>query len=172
MFADVSFPISSYQTFSYKVPKVLKEQVAIGVRVKVPFGNRKAQGIVVGIQKTTEFKGKISEIESLIDNKPVLNENLWSLIKWLSEYYYTPLGIAAKVVLPANLSTKYKPKNQLFVKAISKENPLFKRAKAQKAVYDYLVSVNELVSIQSLIFVENPLHAPTRFPGLNVCVVL
>ena len=150
MFADVSFPISSYQTFSYKVPKVLKEQVAIGVRVKVPFGNRKAQGIVVGIQKTTEFKGKISEIESLIDNQPVLNENLWSLIKWLSEYYYTPLGIAAKVVLPANLSTKYKPKNQLFVKAISKENPLFKRAKAQKAVYDYLVSVNELVSVQSL----------------------
>ena len=68
MFADVSFPISSYQTFSYKVPKVLKEQVAIGVRVKVPFGNRKAQGIVVGIQKTTEFKGKISEIESLIDS--------------------------------------------------------------------------------------------------------
>ena len=150
MFADVSFPISSYQTFSYKVPKVLKEQVAIGVRVKVPFGNRKAQGIVVGIQKTTEFKGKISEIESLIDNKPVLNENLWSLIKWLSEYYYTPLGIAAKVVLPANLSTKYKPKNQLFVKAISKEKPLFRRAKAQKAVYDYLVSVNELVSVQSL----------------------
>ena len=64
MFADVSFPISSYQTFSYKVPKVLKGQVTIGVRVKVPFRNRKAQGIVVGIQKTTKFKGKFTRIYS------------------------------------------------------------------------------------------------------------
>ena len=110
MFAEVSFPISSYQTFSYKVPKVLTKKITVGVRVKVPLGSRKVNGIVVGINNSSSFKGKIREIHDLIDDQQVLNDNLWSLIKWLSKYYNSPLGIAAKAVLPSNLSTKYKPK--------------------------------------------------------------
>ena len=52
MFADVSFPISSYVIFSDKSPKSLSGKVAVGMRVKAMFGRRKAQGIVVEIKKT------------------------------------------------------------------------------------------------------------------------
>jgi len=86
MFADVSFPISSYQTFSYEIPKSLLAKVSVGMRVKAMFGRRKAQGIVVKIKKTTEFKGRILPIESLVDDQPVLDPNLWKIINWLAEY--------------------------------------------------------------------------------------
>ena len=74
MFAEVSFPISSYQTFSYKVPEHLTSQITVGIRVKVPLGNRKVNGIVVGISNSSSFKGKIREIHDLIDDQQVLND--------------------------------------------------------------------------------------------------
>ena len=50
MFADVSFPISSYQVFTYRIPKDLSENVEIGVRVRAPFGTKEnAQGVVVNL---------------------------------------------------------------------------------------------------------------------------
>ena len=109
MFADISFPISSYQVFSYKIPTRLRSKVFIGMRVIAPVRNRKAQGIIVAIKASSEFKGKIREIDSLVDKSPVLNDQLWDLITWLADYYNTPLGVVAKAALPANLSTEYEP---------------------------------------------------------------
>ena len=40
MFAEVSLPISSFQTFTYAVPENLKKEAIVSVRVEVPFGNR------------------------------------------------------------------------------------------------------------------------------------
>ena len=80
MFAEVSFPISSYQTFSYKVPERLAKKITVGVRVKVPLGSRTVNGIIVGINNSSSFKGKIREIRDLIDDQQVLNNNLWTLI--------------------------------------------------------------------------------------------
>ena len=157
MFADVSFPISSYQTFSYEIPKSLLAKVSVGMRVKAMFGRRKAQGIVVKIKKTTEFKGRILPIESLVDDQPVLDPNLWELINWLAEYYHTPLGIAAKTALPSNLSTRYKPKVQMMVKATGQKSEFPKQAKAQSAIIHYLQNQKNFVPVSSLNeFSSNP----------------
>lgn len=150
MFADISFPISSYQTFSYEIPESLLDKVFVGVRVNASFGPRKVQGIVVDIKKTSDFKGRILPIESLVDDQPVLDRHLWKLINWLSQYYNTPLGIAAKAALPAKLSTRYKPQTQMMVKANSKKLDLPKKAKAQVAVLNYLLELNDFVSTKSL----------------------
>ncbi len=150
MFADVSFPISSYQTFSYEVPEPLLGQVSVGVRVNANFGRRKIQGIVVELKKKSEFKGRIRPIESLVDDQPVLDHHLWKLINWLSEYYSIPLGVAAKAALPANLSTRYKPQTQMMVKAIGQLSELPQRAKAQVAILEHLLEQKDFVSTQSL----------------------
>ena len=150
MFAEVSFPISSYQTFSYKVPERLTKKITIGIRVKVPLGSRNVNGIVVGINNSSLFKGKIREIHDLIDDQQVLNDNLWSLIKWLSKYYNSPLGLAAKAVLPSNLSTKYKPKVETLVKALNVESFNDSLGKAQKAIYKHLQSLDDSVSVKTL----------------------
>jgi len=157
MFADVSFPISSYQTFSYEIPEPLLEKVSVGVRVNAMFGRRKVQGIVVDIKETSEFKGRIRPIESLVDDQPVLDSHLWKLINWLAEYYHTPLGIAAKAALPTNLSTRYKPQSQMMVKTSKKVFELPKRAKAQTIVLNHLLDLNDFVPVQSLkVLAANP----------------
>lgn len=160
MFAEISFPISSYQVFSYKIPDELRSKVAIGVRALVTMRNRKTQGIIVGIKKTTDFKGKIYEIDSLVDEAPILNRQLWRLVMWMGDYYSTPLGIVAKTVLPANLNTTYKPRYQLFVKAKNGDAPLSKRAKSQLAILDYLSKLSDFIPVTELRSIaKNPLDA-------------
>ncbi|MBC8346786.1 MAG: primosomal protein N' [Candidatus Marinimicrobia bacterium] len=150
MFADVSFPISSYQSFSYEIPESLLEKVKVGVRVNVTLGRRKVQGIVVDLKKTSGFKGRIRPIESLVDDQPVLDRHLWKLINWLADYYNTPVGIAAKTTLPANLSTRYKPQTQMLVKSTDEKSELPKNAKAQLSILNYLKAMDDFVTIQSL----------------------
>ena len=55
MFADISFPISSYQVFTYKIPSDLKNNLSIGMRVKAPLGSRNIKGIIVDIKKSTNW---------------------------------------------------------------------------------------------------------------------
>ena len=150
MFADISFPISSYQIFSYKIPIKIKNKLKIGMRVKAPLGSRVVQGIVVDIKPKIDFKGQLRSIKSLVDDKPVLNKDLCRLIKWLSGYYNTPIGVAAKAVLPESFSTKYKLKTQLYVQAINKNKISLNRAKAQILIYNYLKSKKSMVPVQSL----------------------
>ena len=150
MFADISFPISSYQVFTYKVPDELINRLSIGMRVKVPLGSRIIKGIIVDLKKSTNFSGSIKSIKEMIDDQPVLDKNLWELIKWLSKYYNCPIGVAAKAVLPNNLSTKYELKTQLYVKAINQDKLVLNHAKTQKSVYTYLQSIQSLIPVNSL----------------------
>ena len=119
MFVDVAFPISQYQVFTYEIPKQFTEIVSVGVRVRAPIGKRILPGIIVKLTKETSFSGKTRKISEVIDDTPIIDESLWQLIQWISNYYITPLGKAATVI-PANLSVKYKPQERWMVKAKQK----------------------------------------------------
>ena len=58
MFVDITFPISSFKTFVYKIPIELKSKIQIGIRVKVHFRNSEADGFVIKIKETTKYKGE------------------------------------------------------------------------------------------------------------------
>jgi primosomal protein N' (replication factor Y) len=79
------------------------------------------------LAKNTSFIGKIKNISEVIDWTPIIDESLWKLIQWISNYYMTPLGKAATVI-PANLSVKYKPQERWMV-----------QAEQQKFLHDNLV---------------------------------
>jgi primosomal protein N' (replication factor Y) len=123
MYVDVAFPISQYQVFTYAVSKQFIQIVDIGVRVRAPFGKRILPGVIVGIKKSTDFKGKIRKISEVVDDTPIFNESLWKLIKWISNYYITPIGKAATVI-PKHLSDKYKPKERWYVRSTAKQENL------------------------------------------------
>jgi len=128
------------------------------MRVNAAFGPRKIQGIVVDIKTKPGFAGRIKPIDSLVDDQPVLDTHLWKLINWLSDYYCIPLGVAARVALPANLSTRYKPQKRTMVKAIGSISELLARAKAQVSVLEYLISEKDFVSTRALSdLASNPL---------------
>ena len=118
MFVEVAFPISSFQTFSYKVPPKFLNDLHVGIRVTAPLGRRKVQGIITNLSQKSAFKGQIKFITGIIDKVPVISPDLWALIEWMSEYYVTPKGQVAKAVLPTNLSMRYSPPKHWYVQPI------------------------------------------------------
>ncbi len=117
MFADISFPISSYKVFVYRIPEKLEHTVEVGVRVRVPFGKRTDQGVVVSLFKKSKFKGKILFIKSVVDETPIFDATLWKLLNWVSDYYLTPIGQVMSTAVPKQLNLSYKPMQQLMVHA-------------------------------------------------------
>ena len=135
MFAEVAFPISNFQTFTYAIPKELKKEVQLGSRVQAPFGKRSCQGIILSIKSTTSYSGKTKAIHSLVDDIPVVTPELWQLICWMSKYYMTPIGQVAKTVLPQDLSTRYKPSKRWYVQHVpAADKPLILSIKKIKVI--------------------------------------
>ncbi len=116
MFAEVSLPISSFQTFTYAVPKNLKKEAIVSVRVKVPFRNRKVSGIIVSLTDKSSFDGGLKSIISIDSDIPSLSNELWELVKWISYYYVAPIGLAYNTVLSFSLLKNYAPRLSWFAK--------------------------------------------------------
>ena len=150
MFADISFPISSFQIFSYKIPDSLLSSISVGCTVKAPLGKRVVSGIVVSCYSKKKFTGKIREIGSLEEGKPVLDDKLWKLINWLSSYYDAPIGLAAKSVLPSQLNTDFEPKKQSFVRVLSSENQNKIKGEVQSKIFEFLKTKSSPVPISDL----------------------
>ena len=164
MFAEVAFPIRSFQTFTYSIPNKYVSDIYIGTRVSVPFRNKTIQGIVVNIKETNSYLGSIKKIISLVDNVQVVTPPLWELIKWVSKYYMTPIGKVANSVVPKSLSTNYKPQLEKFVKAkkkvkLEKVFKLKKTAPKQYLVYKIIKEKNIIHKVSSFKnIVSNPLQ--------------
>ena len=158
MYVDVSFPISSYQVFSYVIPKKFISSVKVGQRIKAPLGNRIGQGIIVAIDTMPTFSGNIKELTDIIDLDPIVDENLWTLIKWLSKYYKPPLGQCAKMVLPQNLNLNYQPPKKYFVQYLSGDKDINLNGKAQKKIFKYIFESKEEIALNDLkSLASNPL---------------
>ncbi len=113
------------QSFFYRVPADLEARVKIGGRVLVPFRRRNLTGFVVGEIKRKKVKGDLREIIKVIDDLPPLRDNLLSLGRWISEYYYCSLGQALHSILPIGQTQRIrKPKGN--DKGFSRERDLRK----------------------------------------------
>ncbi len=143
MFAEVSLPISSFQTFTYLIPENLKKEAIISIRVQVPFGNRKVSGIIVSLKGKSSFDGQLKSIIKIDPNSPILSKELWRLVKWISHYYVTPIGLAYNTVLPFGLLKDYSPRQAWFARFnevgnLSALEGLQKSSPKQFLVYNYI----------------------------------
>ena len=116
MFAEVAFPIRSFQTFTYSISAKHISLIVVGTRVSVPFRNKIIQGIVVKIKKKNSYPGSIKRIIEPVDKVQVITSPLWELITWVSNYYMTPIGKVANSVVPKSLSSNYKPQLEKYVR--------------------------------------------------------
>ncbi|WP_066175094.1 primosomal protein N' [Bacillus marinisedimentorum] len=92
--------------FDYLVPEQWQQVIRPGMRVAVPFGPRKLQGFVVGLQEGSTVK-RLKEIEEILDPEPVLTGELLDLGFWLSENTLSFAITAFQVMLPAAMKAKY-----------------------------------------------------------------
>ena len=96
--------------YSYSVPEELSASIQPGCRVLVPFGNSKSprMGIVVSLSDKKPEGRRIKSVRELIDPVPMLNDEMLSLAKWMSDRYFCTVFDAVKAMLPCGVHYKMK----------------------------------------------------------------
>lgn len=92
--------------FDYSVPNFLFDEVAVGKRVLVNFGNssKSRVGIVFAIQEGVISTKKLKDISSVIDEKPLLTREMLKTANFIREQYFCTYFDACKLFLPLGLS--------------------------------------------------------------------
>ena len=90
--------------YDYRIPDALRDKIAPGVRVVVPFGggNRRTEGIVLSLG-AAQPGVRLKNIASVLDAEPVLSPEMIRLTVWLRERYFCTVYDAVHAMLPAGL---------------------------------------------------------------------
>ena len=113
--AKVVVEISLDREFDYLIPDALLPSLQIGSRVLVPFGKRFTNGYVVGLSERSE-RSDLKTVRELVGTKPLINENMMRLARWISEYYIAAFEQAIRSLLPCAVrSPKAKFREQSIV---------------------------------------------------------
>jgi primosomal protein N' (replication factor Y) len=102
-FCDVALPVPLDMVFTYRVPADLT--LVVGGRVLVPFRQRRMTGIVVELHDRKPSV-TIKTVSRVIDEAPVLDDQLLRLGRWIADYYLAPLGEVFRTMLPLNAEFK------------------------------------------------------------------
>ncbi len=92
------------KTFTYKVPFSLENEVAIGKRVLIPFNHLTLEGYIVSFTDEAPLNPK--EILTVLDDEPVLTEEMLILGKFLHDKTLSSLTSCYDVMLPKALKAK------------------------------------------------------------------
>ncbi|EGO8341879.1 TPA: primosomal protein N' [Enterococcus faecalis] len=102
------------QPFTYLVPENLNEQLAVGMRVEVPFGNgnRHVQGFVLAIEPMAatvldETNVQLKELVAVLDLKPVLNTEMLALADYMKKKTFAFKITCLQTMLPSVMRADY-----------------------------------------------------------------
>lgn len=102
LFAEVALALPLDRLFHYAVPQDMLEIIGPGMRVEVPFGTKNIVGYVAALHNSSPVEN-VKNLSALIDTKPAISEELFSLARWISVQYACSLGEALSAILPSNL---------------------------------------------------------------------
>ncbi len=127
--------------YDYFVPVNLVNDVHIGSKVKIPFGNanKLREGIVVKLY-TAVYSG-LKEIDSVIGNKPVLSEELVLLSLWLKDRCFCTTYDCLKQMLPRGFGRIKDSTYKMVELAVQKDENLPKLTSKQKLVVNLLADI-------------------------------
>ncbi len=110
-FCDVALPVPLDATFTYRIAGGPAEglpageaggratQPVVGARVLVPFRNLRMTGVVTALHdRPPPVAAKT--VLNVLDDAPVLDDELMRLARWISGYYLAPLGEVFRAMLP------------------------------------------------------------------------
>ena len=151
MFAQVAVENTLYafdMLYSYEIPQSLSDKVAAGKRVVVPFGrgNKKRIGLVFRVSGDCP-NTKTKPVDAVIDEQPVLSDELLNLCIWLRDNTFCTYFDAFRTILPPGLGYSLKtlytlPEN--FDGVLSDKERTFtdELKKADKETFAALIAAN------------------------------
>lgn len=95
--------------FDYLIPEHMKNEIKIGMRVVLPFGNgnNTIEGYVLNIQNKAN-NNKLKKIVRSIDIDPILSQNQIKMIYWMKKKYLCKYVEAINSFIPAGIVNKEK----------------------------------------------------------------
>ena len=118
-YANVIIDISHEKVdrpFQYRIPDTLKEKLAVGMCVQIPFGtgNRKRKGYVIEITDKNEYQEeRIKEIDGIVTDNLPAEADAVRLAAWMRQTYGSTMIAALKTVLPVKRAVKAVEKKKL-----------------------------------------------------------
>jgi len=112
MYADVLVEYTNKsvdKTFTYKIPTNL--DIKVGMKVKVPFGNKIINGIVIKVKNSFDDEYSLKDINAIDNNDFILSKELLSLGKYLSEKTLCSKIKVYQTMLPSALKVKNQKHN-------------------------------------------------------------
>jgi primosomal protein N' (replication factor Y) len=135
LFADVVFDRPVDQAFTYLVPEELRPSVAIGKRVRAPFGRGAGKAVVgycVGLSESAPGR-KVKPLLAVLDEEALLLPSLLRLTRWMADYYHCAWGQVLNAIIPAGARHGAGSVRRLFVELDPDAKPV-KLTPRQEAV--------------------------------------
>lgn len=148
-FANIAFNLPVDSLFTYSIPDHLKNEIKPGSRVLAPFGKRNITGIVTGFTDSSDLK-KIKSIGDSLDTKPIISAEMIEFCRWMSKYYFCPIGEVIFSAVPKGIIVESKILYSLNTHSVNE-----KLTALQKSVFEVLKD-NQLTLKQ----IERRLNSP------------
>ena len=118
-------PVSKMQIFSY----LYQEALGKGTLVSIPFFHRQIEGIVISSNKYFSHSGSFQLKKITKEIEPsFLTEKQIELAKFISSYYFAPLGMVLKSMIPKRVKYRLEKKSYSEEKTLAKKNDPKKRS--------------------------------------------
>lgn len=127
------------KAYDYSIPQQLEGKALVGCRVAVPFGkgSKMRVGIITRLTDSTDSK-RIKSISAVLDEAPLLSNEMLELARWMSEQTFCTYYEAVKAMLPVGINHKI-IRSFCAVPGID-ETRLGELSADERQVYDYLLS--------------------------------
>ncbi|MBF0183828.1 MAG: primosomal protein N' [Magnetococcales bacterium] len=101
MFAQVALPIPLRSLLTYSLPAPLT--ATPGTLVLVPLGQTRQVGVLWQLCEQPAWEGNIRPILDVLEERPLLNDELRYLLAWMANYYLCPIGSIIAAAMPGHL---------------------------------------------------------------------
>ncbi|MCD4655951.1 MAG: primosomal protein N' [Planctomycetes bacterium] len=116
--ARMALPIPVHSYYDYVIPRPIEDIIKVGMRLRVPFRSRNFIGVCVEIIDETLEKGsrQLKEVIEVIDNEPIITQEILHLCSWISDYYCSPIGETINAAVPGGVAKKHKSAKKIIVR--------------------------------------------------------
>ncbi len=136
LMATVAVALPAKEAFHYLLPPPLAPRARIGLRVLVPFRNRKVIGYIL---ETAPYPAgadtrEIKEIEEFLDEEPLFHAGIVPLFQWMAHYYRYPIGRLIQSALPGSLRISHFKAARVTAKGLRAMDHLPGQSEARRAL--------------------------------------
>jgi primosomal protein N' (replication factor Y) len=119
LYAEVVFDRPLDHAYTYAVPQSLRNAIAAGKRVHVPFGrgDKATVGYCVGLSEAGPDRA-VKDILRILDEEALLTPNLMRLTRWMADYYLCGWGQVLNAVVPAGAKERAGTRSLTFLEAV------------------------------------------------------